>query len=80
MSSVEYTGDFYYQTGKKHTRVEYMERGLANGRRIVVCRDIDENEKMRYNYLRSIDQGKDEYTYPLTGQLDIPINGAARRL
>ena len=39
-----------------------MEQGLANGKRIVVCRDIDENEKMRYNYLRSIDQEKDEYT------------------
>ena len=39
-----------------------MEQGLANGKRIVVCRDIDENEKTSYNYIRSIDQGKDEYT------------------
>ena len=62
MSSIEYTGDFYYRAGKKHTRVEYMERVLANGRRIVVYRDIDENEKTRYDYLRSIDQGKAEYT------------------
>ena len=62
MTTLQYTGEFYYRRGKKHTRVEYMEREIENGRRAVVCRDLEENDKTRYNYLRCIDEGKSGYT------------------
>lgn len=62
MSTIKYTGDFYYRKGSKHTRIDYMEKDIGDGRRIIVCRDVDENERTRYNYLRCIDEGKTEYT------------------
>ena len=62
MTTIKYTGEFYYRRGKKHTRVEYMEREIETGRKLVVCRDLDENEKTRYNYLRCIDEGRVGYT------------------
>ena len=54
MSSVKYTGEFYYNRGKKHSRVEYMQKDVDDGRKVVVCRDLEENEKSRYNYLKCI--------------------------
>ena len=62
IDKLKYTGDFYYRRGNKHTRIEYMEKDVTNGRKIVVCRDLEENEKTRYNYLRCIDQRKSGYT------------------
>ena len=62
MSTLKYTGEFYYHRGKKHTRVEYMERDINDGRKVVICRDLEENEKRRYNYLRCIDEGGSGYT------------------
>lgn len=35
---------------------------MTDTRRIIVSRDIDENEKCRFNYQRCIDQGKKGYT------------------
>ena len=62
MAQVKYTGSFYYRSGKKHSRVQYFERKVTDTRRIIVSRDIDENEKCRFNYQRCIDQGKKGYT------------------
>ena len=62
MSSVKYTGEFYYNRGKKHSRVEYMQKDVDDGRKVVVCRDLEENEKSRYNYLKCIDEGRNGYT------------------
>jgi len=62
MNDLSYTGEFMYRAGKKHTRVQYMERVLSDGRRVIVYKDTEENERTRFNYLRSIDQGKAGYT------------------
>ena len=62
MAQVSYTGSFYYRSGKKHSRVQYYERKVSDARRIIVFRDVDENEKCRFNYQRCIDQGKKGYT------------------
>lgn len=62
MSNVEYTDNFYYKSGKKHSRIEWYSRRISETENIYVFRDIDENEKIRYNYLRSIDRGKSGYT------------------
>ena len=62
MSNVKYTDSFYYRSGRKHTRVEYMERRISATEFVYVFRDVDENEKSRFNYLRSIDFGKSGYT------------------
>ena len=62
MNDLSYTGEFIYREGKKHTRVQYMERVLSDGRRVIVYKDTEENERTRFNYLRAIDQGKAGYT------------------
>ena len=62
MTGVRYTGNFYYRSGKKHARVEYMERRISDTEFVYVFRDIEENEKCRFNYQRSIDLGKAGYT------------------
>ena len=62
MTGVKYTDSFYYRSGKKHARVEYMERRISETDYVYVIRDIDENEKCRFNYLHSIDLGKNGYS------------------
>lgn len=62
MAQLKYTNYFYYAAGKKHTRVQYYERKLSDTERILIFRDVDENEKCRFNYQRCIDQGKKGYT------------------
>ena len=62
MEQVKYTHYFYYVSGKKHARIQYCERKISDTKRILVFRDVDENEKCRYNYQRCIDQGKKGYT------------------
>ena len=39
-----------------------MERRISETEYVYVFRDIDENEKSRFNYLHSIDLGKNGYT------------------
>lgn len=60
--NVSYTHYFYYISGKKHARIQYCERKIPDTKRILIFRDVDENEKCRYNYQRCIDQGKRGYT------------------
>ena len=62
MTGVKYTDSFYYRFGRKHARIEYMERRISDTEFVYVFRDVDENEKCRFNYQRSIDLGKTGYT------------------
>lgn len=62
MRSVKYTDSFYYRSGKKHARIEYMLKRVSETDYIYVFRDIDENEKYRFNYQHSIGLGKSGYT------------------
>ena len=66
MNDVKYAGSFYYRSGSKHSRIEYQEKHLVdfNGMEttVFVFRDIDENEKTRFNYLHCMELGKSGYT------------------
>ena len=65
MKDLKYTDSFYFRTNGKHSRIEYMKKEVGdenNKSFIYVFRDIDENEKTRFNYLKSMDVGKAGYT------------------
>ena len=62
MKNAKYTDSFYYRSGKKHARIEYMAQRISDTEHIYVFRDIDENEKCRFNYLHSIELGIKGYT------------------
>lgn len=62
MQSVKYTGSFYYRSGRKHARIEYTSKRISETDYIYVFRDVDENEKCRFNYQHSIELGKSGYT------------------
>ncbi len=62
MQSVKYTDSFYYRSGRKHARVEYISKRISETDYIYVFRDVDENEKCRFNYQHSIELGKSGYT------------------
>jgi len=62
MDHLEYTDSFYYRSGKKHARIEYREKRISDTESVYVFRDIDENEKCRYNYQHSMSLGKSGYT------------------
>ena len=62
MKDIKYTDSFYYRSGKKHARIEYMSRKISDTEYVYVFRDIDENEKCRFNYLHSMELGKSGYT------------------
>ena len=57
-----YADSFYYRSGKKHARIEYMSRKISDTEYVYVFRDIDENEKCRFNYQHSIELGIKGYT------------------
>lgn len=62
MSELKYQSYFYYRSGKKHARILYYERQVSDKVRVLVFKDIDENEKSRYNFQHNIDLGKKGYT------------------
>jgi len=62
MSGLIYEKSFYYRSGKRHARIEYTSKRISDMEYVYVFRDIDENEKCRYNYLHSIELGKNGYT------------------
>ena len=62
MEDVKYTDSFYYRSGKKHTRIEYTSRQISDTEHVHVFRDIDENEKCRFNYRHNMALGKSGYT------------------
>ena len=62
MKDVRYEDSFYYRSGKKHARIEYLSRRISATESVYVFRDIDENEKCRYNYRHCMDLGRSGYT------------------
>lgn len=62
MENPVYTDSFYYRAGKKHARIEYREWSVSDTESVYVFRDINENEKCRFNYLHSMELGKSGYT------------------
>ena len=62
MKDVKYTKSFYFRSGKKHARIEYTTHQISSLEHVYVFRDIDENEKCRFNYQHAIDLGKSGYT------------------
>ena len=62
MKDIQYTDSFYYRSGKKHARIEYMSRRISDNTYVYVFRDIDENEKCRYNYQHCMELGRSGYT------------------
>ena len=62
MKDVKYTDSFYYRSGRKHARIEYMSQRISDTDHVYVFRDIDENEKCRYNYQHCMELGRSGYT------------------
>ena len=62
MKDVKYTDSFYYRSGKKHARIEYTSQKVSDTECVYVFRDIDENEKCRFNYQHCMELGKSGYT------------------
>ncbi len=62
MHNIKYTESFYYRCGKKHARIEYTSQRISDTEHVYVFRDIDENEKCRFNYQHNIELGKSGYT------------------
>ena len=62
MKDVKYTDSFYYRSGKKHARIEYTSQRISDTECVYVFRDIDENEKCRFNYQHCMELGKSGYT------------------
>ncbi len=62
MRNVKYTDEFHFQSGKKHARIEYKTTRISETEYVYVFRDIDENEKCRFNYQHSMELGKSGYT------------------
>ena len=63
MEGLRYTDSFYYRSGKKHARIEYTSKKISDTEHVYVFRDIEENEKSRFNYQRCIEYGKEGYTW-----------------
>ena len=62
MSGRKYTSFFYYTSGRKHSRIEFWMKKISDTEKVYVYRDIDENEKGRYNYQHCIELGMAGYT------------------
>ena len=62
MKDARYSDSFYYRSGKKHARIEYTSQRISDTEYVYVFRDIDENEKCRYNYQHCIELGRSGYT------------------
>lgn len=62
MKDVRYTDSFYYRASKKQSRIEYSSQKVSDDESVHVFRDIDENEKCRFNYLHCMALGKSRYT------------------
>lgn len=57
------SGEFVYKCGKKNSaRVLYYEESLEGNKRIIVYKDIDENNSKRKSYKQYMDAGEKGYT------------------
>lgn len=63
-ATLKYTsGEFVYRAGRKDSaRVIYYEERIDEKTRIIVYKDVDENNAKRKNYKRLIDEGETGYT------------------
>lgn len=63
-SKLEYTsGEFVYRSGEKDSaRIIFYEEKITNKKRIIVYKDIDENNSKRKSYKIMIDNGENGYT------------------
>lgn len=57
-----FSRDFQWRGGRKHSRVQWRQTRLEGGDRVIVFRDVEENERCRFNYQRCIDLGRAGYT------------------
>lgn len=62
INNIQYEDEFCYNSGPKHSRIEYMEKRISDTESAYVFRDIDENSKCIYNYMHCIELGKNGYT------------------
>lgn len=57
------SGEFIYRSGKNDSaRIVFQEEDLGNGKRVIVYKDVDENNSKRKNYLRLLELGENAYT------------------
>ena len=57
------SGEFVYRIGRKETaRIEYQEEYISEGTRIIVFKDMDENNSKRKHYQQLMDLGENKYT------------------
>ena len=57
------SGEFVYRAGKKDpSRVEYFEKEVSPGHRIIFFRNIDENNSTRKSYMIRMSMGEEGYT------------------
>lgn len=68
MKDVKCTDSFYYRIGKKHERIEWTAQRISDTEYVYVFRDLDENEKSRFNYQHCIELGKFGYTQKIFEQ------------
>lgn len=61
VSSLEMTGRFMYQKGRKASVVEYREQ-ITDGQRVLTFRDLNEASTEQANYLRHLARGDKSYT------------------
>lgn len=61
VSSLQMTGRFMYQKGKKASVVEYKDE-IIDGHRVLTYRDLNESSAEQANYLRHMEQGDKNYT------------------
>lgn len=57
-----FSRDFQWRGGRKHSRIQWRQTRLEGGDRVIVFRDVEENERCRFNYQRCIDLGRPGYT------------------
>lgn len=59
---IHYVDDFYYRSGRRYARIQYTFQKISESECVYVFRDVDENEKCRYNYMRNIERNRKGYT------------------
>ena len=62
--TLQYTsGEFVYKSGRKDTaRIIYYEEQIDEATRIIVYKDVDENNSKRKSYQQLMDMGENNYT------------------
>ena len=61
VSSLEMTGRFMYQQGRKASVVEYKDE-IIDGNRVITYKDLNESAAEQANYLRHMEMGDKAYT------------------